>query len=365
MPPLLQRLARRLLLPVAVLVVAAPAPASLAADARSGSLDGSWGHRATAAPATSGFTVRLGPIVRASRRPGGGEVNPLAALPLYVERAGHPSAQANAWRGRRPADADLIGAIAQQPQAHWLGDWRRDVGAVAARRVAAARSAAALPVLVAYNVPDRDCGQHSSGGAASGAHYRRWIDALADGIGSAAAVVVLEPDGLAGLGCLSTAQRGMRLALLREAVARLSRLPEAAVYIDAGNPGWTSPAAMARRLRAIGVSSVRGFAVNVSGFETTARASAYGHAISRRTGGVPFVIDTSRNGLGPASPVEWCNPPGRALGARPTAQTGDPLIDAFLWVKRPGESDGTCNGGPPAGTWWPEYALGLAQRAAS
>jgi cellulase/cellobiase CelA1 len=37
---------------------------------------------------------------------------------------------------------------------------------------------------------------------------------------------------------------------------------------------------------------------------------------------------------------------------------------SYFWIKRPGESDGTCNGGPPAGQWWADYALGLAQRAA-
>lgn len=39
--------------------------------------------------------------------------------------------------------------------------------------------------------------------------------------------------------------------------------------------------------------------------------------------------------------------------------TGNTFIDAFLWVKPPGESDGTCNGGPPAGKFWLDYALGL------
>lgn len=53
-------------------------------------------------------------------------------------------------------------------------------------------------------------------------------------------------------------------------------------------------------------------------------------------------------------------PPGRALGEVPTTRTGDELVDAYLWVKRPGESDGDCKGGPKAGAWWPEYALGLA-----
>ena len=80
-------------------------------------------------------------------------------------------------------------------------------------------------------------------------------------------------------------------------------------------------------------------------------------------GGAPFVIDTSRNGAGPAPGDDWCNPPGRALGPAPTGQTGDPAVDALLWIKRPGESDGSCNGAPPAGAWWPEGALALARAA--
>ena len=107
-----------------------------------------------------------------------------------------------------------------------------------------------------------------------------------------------------------------------------------------------SAAVMARRLRAAGVAGARGFSVNVAAFETTARAVAYGRAISRRTGGAHFVIDTSRNGAGPAGPATGATPPAAPSASFPTTQTGDPLVDAFLWVKRPGESDGTCNGGP-------------------
>ena len=74
-----------------------------------------------------------------------------------------------------------------------------------------------------------------------------------------------------------------------------------------------------------------------------------------------FVIDTSRNGNG--SNGEWCNPRGRAIGSRPTTATGNNLVDAYLWIKVPGESDGYCNGGPSAGTFWPEYALELVRNA--
>jgi endoglucanase len=115
---------------------------------------------------------------------------------------------------------------------------------------------------------------------------------------------------------------------------------------------------MAKRLSQV---HAPGFSLNVSNFRATAEVAQYGAEISRRLG-VHFVIDTSRNGRGPIH-NEWCNPPGRALGTRPTTTTGNPLIDAYLWIKVPGESDGTCRHGPPAGQWWPQYALGLARRS--
>ncbi len=290
--------------------------------------------------------------------------NPVAARPLYVERHNAVRARERSWRGSRPDDAVLLGRIAEQPQGMWLGEWRRDVRGTVAARVKAGLAAGATPVLVAYNIPHRDCGLHSSGGASSPGAYRAWVRQLARGIGSAPAIVILEPDALPGMGCLPRRLRGERTALIREAVATLAALPATAVYIDAGNPGWMPPRIIAKRLRAAGVAQARGFSVNVSGFEDTARSLAYGRAVSARTGGARFVVDTSRNGVGAPASREWCNPPDRALGPAPTADTGEPLADAFLWVKRPGESDGLCNDGPPAGTFWPEYALGLARRAA-
>ena len=75
-----------------------------------------------------------------------------------------------------------------------------------------------------------------------------------------------------------------------------------------------------------------------------------------------FVIDTSRNGNGPHG-NDWCNPPGRSLGIPPTCDTDHEKCDAYLWVKIPGESDGTGNGGPRAGRFWGEMATELVNNS--
>jgi endoglucanase len=161
---------------------------------------------------------------------------------------------------------------------------------------------------------------------------------------------------------------------------------------------------MARRLAEAGVDRAAGFFLNASNYQPTPELIRYGTAISTclwqlgqgADGAGPadaasapptadlahFVIDTSRNGRGPwaspagayGDPQEWCNPPDRGLGLRPTLDTGVPLVDAYLWIKIPGESDGHClrgTGGPedpargmvdpPAGRWFAEMALELAR----
>ncbi len=294
--------------------------------------------------------------------PGGARAASLAGARLFVDGDSSAARTARAWAASRPADARLLRLIAAAPQAQWF-DGQSDRADVAGY-VGAAAAAGAVPVLVAYDLPGRDCGGYSAGGAATPAAYRHWIvHTLLGGIGGRPAAVIVEPDALAELGCRTPAGARADLALLAFAVRTLAARPAIAVYLDAGNSAWEPAALMARRLRAGGVAAARGFALNVSNFNTTAAETAYGTRISRLVGGQPFVIDTSRNGAGPAPGRAWCNPPGRALGPAPTTATGNPLVDAYLWVKAPGESDGRCHGGPPAGGWWPDYAVGLARRA--
>jgi endoglucanase len=182
-------------------------------------------------------------------------------------------------------------------------------------------------------------------------------------------VVVLEPDALAGTDCLTPEQTTERYELLEFAVETLEAKPNVDVYIDAGNATWHPASEIAERLSLAGVAEAMGFALNVSNFYTNEESVAYGLAISDAIGtpgGTHFVVDSSRNGNGAwesDDPESWCNPPDRALGVPPTVETADPLVDAYLWIKSPGESDGECRGAPAAGVWFPEYALELAQNA--
>ncbi|MFD9796170.1 glycoside hydrolase family 6 protein [Streptomyces sp. NPDC059070] len=291
---------------------------------------------------------------------------PKGVDPFWVNPDGSAARQVAAYRAKGDdAGAALISRIAEQPVGEWIGPENPESEAKGFTE--AAKKADRTALLVLYNIPHRDCGQFSKGGAADGNAYRAWVDKVARGIGDRGATVVLEPDAVLHLvdGCTPARFAEERYDLLKKAVERLKGQPGVKVYLDAGNAGWQQPEALDEPLRRAGADLADGFAVNVSNFQTTAASKDFGHRLSAKLGGKHFVIDTSRNGSGPyggGDPREtWCNPPGRALGERPTTRTGDPLVDAYLWVKRPGESDGDCKGGPKAGEWWAEYALGLAR----
>ena len=322
----------------------------------------------TALALTGCTSADSGVAVTTERATTGASTDPLER-PLYVDPDSSPARQVRAWATApaRAGDRALIARIAAQPMGVWLTN-DADGPRRAARVSRAADRRGQTPVFVAYNIPGRDCGLYSAGGAADGDRYRRWVTRVAAAIGRRPAIVVLEPDAAsqAAAGACGGQQASVRLGLLRDAVRILGAGPNTRVYLDAGNADWMPPRRMAPALRRAGIAQADGFAVNVSNFETTAASTAYGERLSRLVGGKRFVIDTSRNGNGPyadGTSEDWCNPPGRALGSAPTTDTGRRLVDAHLWVKIPGESDGTCRGGPPAGTWWPEYALGLISAA--
>lgn len=155
----------------------------------------------------------------------------------------------------------------------------------------------------------------------------------------------------------------MARKILAETVKILKRNENTFVYLDAGNSNWNSPDIIVQRLNVSCISLADGFSINVSHFVETEEVIKYGEKISEQTGAAHFIIDTSRNGKAHPSPEKWCNPDGCRLGYPPTLNVEHPLIDAFLWIKPPGESDGLENSGLKAEKWWAEGALKLAKNS--
>lgn len=317
------------------------------------------------APPSPPASATASPAAETSASPSAKKASPAPPKALLYS---YPSSQVLDWIRDNPRDrrAGVIEArIADRPAAVWFADY---TPATLTSRVRAVTSGGAaqgrVPVVVAYAIPNRDCGGASQGGAPDLGAYDAWIDRFAAGLGSGEVVVVLEPDAIAQSDCLPAAGRADRFASLARAGRVLkSADPRARVYYDAGHSGWHPAASQAALLRQAGAASAAssdGIFSNVSNFHTTSAEIAYDRQVLAALAGpssLGAVIDTSRNGNGAPPDGEWCDPAGRKIGRPPTLNTGEPEIDAYLWVKLPGESDG-CKGTP--GTFSPSYAYDLA-----
>ncbi len=269
--------------------------------------------------------------------------------------------------------------IGNRPQALWLTDYYPIKGTssvVGIRQAAADYANRALakkrtPVVAIYAIPDRDCGMHSRGGF-DARTYKRWVSQAAAGLKGKRAIAILEPDALAFHGSSMCTKAGDRLALLRYAAKKLHRAG-VWVYIDAGHHVWHPASVIATRLVKAGVKKyARGFSLNVGNYQRTKVERSYGNQVvkqlrKRGVRGKKFVIETARNGADkpPADGNDTCNPWGQRIGKKKEwpRMVRKGSLDAYVWIKHPGESDGPCNGGPGSGAWWPEGALRLLGKA--
>ena len=202
--------------------------------------------------------------------------------------------------------------------------------------------------------------------------FKARINAMAAGTGRRPAVYLLELDALGSSSCVEKMGAMPEWeAALRYEMHAIQALPHTVVYVEGGYSDSNSVAYTAKILNAIHVNTIRGFFTNDTHMNWTMNEDRWATAIAKRTHGAHFIVDTADNGRGPLlnkdrvknGNEDLCNPPGRGLGIRDTTDTGVAFADAYLWTHPPGNSSGTCNGGPSAGTFWPARAEGEASRA--
>ncbi|MGL1900648.1 MAG: glycoside hydrolase family 6 protein [Fibrobacterales bacterium] len=256
-------------------------------------------------------------------------------------------------------DANHISKIAFTPMAQWFGDWHtiESVAQSMDRTLDKAEKVGKPALVVVYAIYGRDCGGYSGGGMESPEAYLEWVTALTKGFEGRTPWVVLEPDGLAMLD-EEECDQGDRAELLAGAAQILTEAG-GRVYIDAANSGWKTAEERIDLISKVGTEYLHGFSTNVANTIVTEYEKKAAEIIAESTG-LHYIIDTGRNGNG--SNGEWCNPEGRALGAYPQI-LNDGSLDAYVWIKGAGWSDGECRGAPLAGDWFPEYALGIAERS--
>jgi cellulose 1,4-beta-cellobiosidase len=373
--------------------------------------------RPTAMPAPSA-------IVPPTTAPAPQDVNPFAGARLYRNPDYVKAVQA--LEVAHPADAPLLRKMEALPTAIWVS-WIADTRELPrqlddARREEQAAGQPVVPVFVVYDLPGGDCAAAASAGeltpvAAGEARYQHeFIDPIAAAFRAhpdQRVVVILEPDSLSNL--VTNRDRpschvveGIYKRGIAYAITQLS-LPNVFVYVEAAHAGWLGfPKNIGRAASlykevvdmAGGPRRIHGFALNVSNYDpavdpaktprdrTSAASDETGYAADRTKAlaavgitGKRFVIDTGRDGRAYIRSVasSWCNVKGAGLGERPRAAPS-PLIDAYLYVKVPGESDGTSDpneprfdetcggedatrGAPQAGKMFDGYLIDLLKNA--
>ena len=339
--------------------------------------------------------------------------------PEYVENV---EATAKAF----PSDAEAIRKVKQYPTGLWLDSiahvanlplWLGE-----ARKQQQASGKPTLSVVVVYDLPNRDCAAKSSAGELKieengvARYQTEFIDVIAAHFKSFSdlpIVAILEPDSLGNLVTnlnipKCSEARDVYVDQTAYAIRKLA-LPNVSIYLDAAHAGWLGwdhhrenlIKVYKKVLRAAGgLDMIRGFATNVSNY-----THLYNHdgaamessdpcynelvyvkklAVGLSDRGVRnkgFIVDTGRNGKGQIRKVwgHWCNIKGAGLGERPRAAPAA-FIDAFFWIKPPGESDGVSDpsqprfdpecgsneslkGAPQAGVWFPAYFMDLVKNA--
>ncbi len=291
-----------------------------------------------------------------SENNGSGEQNGVGApLSLYVDAT---SSAANALKKTTdPEQIRKLTVLATTPTGIWqTANSKLDIFTA---KIADAKATAKTPIVVLYAIPNIGCG---SSGTANTAEYRNWVAQRAAILQGTGAIVVIEPDAVAQFGCLSAEQLTVRKESLNAAIEELAKT-DAKIYVDAGHSEWVEANVIADRLNTLSMERTKGIAVNVSNFQTNEDSKQYASDVlsGLNVKDLRAVVDSSRNGVGPPSDNQWCNALGRRVGMAST-YTQDGVVDGYLWIKVPGESDGTgpeCSNGIKEGSFWLEYALGL------
>ncbi|MCL2448331.1 MAG: glycoside hydrolase family 6 protein [Polyangiaceae bacterium] len=327
------------------------------------------------------------------------------------------------------ADAALLKKVEAFPTAVWLDSIKaaatvgKTLDSAAAQEKKAGKPV--VTVFAVYDLPERDCSAAASNGELTAAkdgekrYQKEFIDKIAAQIKAhpkQRVIAVVEPDSLPNIATNAgvpkcAAAEGVYKHSIAYAIKTLA-LPNVALYLDAAHAGWLGWSGNRAKIAKLfsdvlteagGPDKIRGFATNVSNYDALKDGDlpklepsdpatcelSYVQLLDESLTeagivGKAFVVDTSRNGRTGirTKSGSWCNIKGAGLGERPQASP-TPLVDAYFWIKPPGDSDGgseaaepgydkSCGGpdapdsashAPHAGVWFSDYFVDLAKNA--
>ncbi len=353
-----------------------------------------------------------------------GSTNPFKNVNFFLNP--EYTALVEATAKQHPEEADLIRKVAKYPTGVWLSDikavenlkgWLDE-----AKQQQDQSGVPTMTLIVVYDLPERDCSAESSAGELRAdengeARYRtEFIDPITAQFKAhpdQPIAVVLEPDSLGNMATNMAIPKCQKARSIYKSgvvyAIKSFHLPNVSVYLDAAHAGWLGWDDNRMKIAKVwkqvlaeagGPQMIRGFALNTSNYTNLSNRDG---AVLEPTNPCPneltyakqllgtlamygfknhgILIDTARNGKGGIRTAwgNWCNIKGAGLGERPRADPA-PGIDAYWWVKPPGESDGSSDpkgprfdpmcatrdaakDAPQAGKWFESYFVDLVHNA--
>jgi len=206
-------------------------------------------------------------------------------------------------------------------------------------------------------------------------------------------VAIIEPDSLPNLAtnqadphCGNSATSTAYKVGIPYAINSIATCSNVAMYVDGAHGGWlgwtNNMQSFAQAIQGLGImNKIRGFSTNVANYQPLGvQCPAVGWCLNGQHQSDPccadpcrlesqynpannelnyvaelasvfgsmgaqphFVVDTGRNGVANmrSNCANWCNIRGAGVGLIPTIATANTtFIDAYFWLKTPGESDG-------------------------
>jgi len=258
-----------------------------------------------------------------------------------------------------------------------------------------------------YNNSDGTCNYDQGGDCADGIqrYKSQYIDPLVKvfkQFSQVPIVAIIEPDSLPNLAtnqadnhCGNSATQAAYKQGIPYAVNQIATVRNVVMYLDGAHGGWLGwPNNMQLYVQICTslniLSKVRGFATNVANYQPIGMpCPSVGYCLNGQNQGNPccsdpchlssqynpahnemnyvmelhqsfnqagfnpyFIIDTGRNGVAGmrSDCANWCNIRGAGIGLVPSTKTNGTNVDAYYWLKTPGESDGCTQELPSGGS---------------
>ena len=209
-----------------------------------------------------------------------------------------------------------------------------------------------ISTIIIYGMVNKDCdaGESAGGYNKNPNDYTNFITNLYKEVNNRNIIYIVEPDALALSIDNKCGVGNNYISYIKNAINILSENKNSVIYLDIGY--WVliyNDQQVKDVIKIINNidpnKKIKGFTLNLSNYRSNSEMiNACKKIIDLSGHQYTCIIDTSRNANGSDEKNTWCNAKNAGIGNKPTKNTGNNIIDYFMWLKPAIEVDGHCYG---------------------